>query len=359
MSGVSQPAVQRYNSLPSLTAAKQCCLLLAPGYMLFGTLACLCGLAIFANYADCNPLEQGLIQRKDQLVPYFVLDQMSYLTGLPGLFVACIMSGALSTVSSGLNALAAVTWKDFVGNIPLFMKMSAEKQSWALRIISMLYGLVAVGLAFVASNLGGVLQATMSITSAFGGPLLGVFTLGIFVPFANGKGTLAGFVTALAFCIWMSFGAFSSGAQPPPLPSSVAGCGTNLTSLAAAVTSSTPAPTAATSSAPETGDDGPGVLEQYIYTVSYQLYTMVGLLICLLVGIIASIFTGFSRHHHFKKSLVNPTAFRLLNRFNRHQDSFDLKSGVHNTGYTNDEKEAESNYQLATYRSGLEHTEGH
>ena len=74
-----------------------------------------------------------------QLVPYFVLDQMSYLTGLPGLFVACIMSGALSTVSSGLNALAAITWKDFVGNIPVFKKMSEEMQSWVLRTISKEY----------------------------------------------------------------------------------------------------------------------------------------------------------------------------------------------------------------------------
>ena len=71
-----------------------------------------------------------------QLVPYFVLDQMSYLTGLPGLFVACIMSGALSTVSSGLNAMAAVTWQDFVGNIPVFKRMSEGRQSWVLRAIS-------------------------------------------------------------------------------------------------------------------------------------------------------------------------------------------------------------------------------
>ena len=71
-----------------------------------------------------------------QLVPYFVLDEMSYLTGLPGLFVACVMSGALSTVSSGLNSLAAVTWQDFIGNIPMFKNMTGEKQSWALRAIS-------------------------------------------------------------------------------------------------------------------------------------------------------------------------------------------------------------------------------
>ena len=71
-----------------------------------------------------------------QLVPYFVLDEMSYLTGLPGLFVACVMSGALSTVSSGLNSLAAITWKDFIGNISTFKKMSEEKQSRVLRAIS-------------------------------------------------------------------------------------------------------------------------------------------------------------------------------------------------------------------------------
>ena len=71
-----------------------------------------------------------------QLVPYFVLDEMSYLPGLPGLFVACIMSGALSTVSSGLNSLAAVTWQDFISNIPMFQKMSEEKQSWVLRATS-------------------------------------------------------------------------------------------------------------------------------------------------------------------------------------------------------------------------------
>ena len=45
----------------------RCCLLLAPGYLTFGSLACLCGLAIFANYADCSPLKQGMIRRKDQV----------------------------------------------------------------------------------------------------------------------------------------------------------------------------------------------------------------------------------------------------------------------------------------------------
>ena len=39
---------------------------------------------------------------------------MGHLPGFPGFFVAGIFSGALSTVSGGLNSLAAVTLEDFI-----------------------------------------------------------------------------------------------------------------------------------------------------------------------------------------------------------------------------------------------------
>lgn len=41
------------------------------------------------------------------------MDTMGHIPGLPGLFVVCVFSGALSTLSSGYNALATVTWDDF------------------------------------------------------------------------------------------------------------------------------------------------------------------------------------------------------------------------------------------------------
>lgn len=47
------------------------------------------------------------------------------------------------------------------------------------------YGLVFLALAFLAEHLGGVLQAALTIFGAVGGPLFGVFTLGMFTTFAN------------------------------------------------------------------------------------------------------------------------------------------------------------------------------
>lgn len=42
------------------------------------------------------------------------MDLLGSYPGVPGLFVACVYSAALSTVSSGLNSLATVCLKDFI-----------------------------------------------------------------------------------------------------------------------------------------------------------------------------------------------------------------------------------------------------
>ena len=73
-------------------------------------------------------------------------------------------------------------------------------------------------------------------------------------PFSSVQGAIIGFVTALVFGMVMSFGAFSAGNQPEPLPSSVAGCEANLTSLVPSVTPTTSAQGETTPSPLETKD---------------------------------------------------------------------------------------------------------
>jgi len=47
------------------------------------------------------------------------------------------------------------------------------------------YGGLCIGMAYVASQLGEVLEAALSILGLLGGPLLAVFTLAMIFPFAN------------------------------------------------------------------------------------------------------------------------------------------------------------------------------
>lgn len=72
------------------------------------------GLAMFSKYADCDPILAGRVSTTDQIMPLYVLDALGHLPGLPGLFIAGIFSGSLSTVSGALNSLAAVTVEDYI-----------------------------------------------------------------------------------------------------------------------------------------------------------------------------------------------------------------------------------------------------
>lgn len=53
--------------------------------------------------------------------------------------------------------------------------------------MALIYGLVCLAVAFLAEQLGGILQASLTIFGAVGGPLLALFTLGMFLTRTNEK----------------------------------------------------------------------------------------------------------------------------------------------------------------------------
>lgn len=75
---------------------------------------CLSGLSMYSKYWNCDPKTSGRITTNDQLMPLYVMDTLSSLPGLPGLFIAGIFSAGLSTISATLNSLAAVILEDYV-----------------------------------------------------------------------------------------------------------------------------------------------------------------------------------------------------------------------------------------------------
>jgi len=217
---VNQAQVQRLLTLPSLRSAQAALWVQVPILIVLSLTTSLAGLCIFYQYRDCDPLISGRIRSPDQLLPLYIVERMSEMPGLPGLAVAGIFSGSLSTVSSAINSLAAVTLEDYIR--PL-VDLPDTKTPFILKILALVFGFLCIGLAFLADVLGtGVLQASLTIFGVVGGPLLGLFTLGILCRRVEQRGAVAGFIVGLAFISWIGFG----GPKPPPvkLPVSVANC---------------------------------------------------------------------------------------------------------------------------------------
>lgn len=63
--------------------------------------------------------------------------------------------------------------------------MPPTNSSYWTKIIACFFGGVCIGIAFLAEQLGGVLQASLTIFGVVGGPLFGLFSLGMMTTRGN------------------------------------------------------------------------------------------------------------------------------------------------------------------------------
>nr|XP_037281085.1 sodium-coupled monocarboxylate transporter 1-like [Rhipicephalus microplus] len=217
----SQTQVQRYSSMKSLRRARRALLLNIPGVALTLLLSVLSGLTLYAVYRDCDPTLTGDIDKADQLMPYIVQDLLRNYPGLSGLLVASVFSGSLSTLSSGYNALAAVTWDDFIRPRVNISEAAALRLT---KLMAAAYGLLSISIAFLTGTMESIIQASASLVGALSGPLLAIFVLGTFFPCCKKKGAITGILVAMATSWWLALGSIVYPRDADDLPTSTAGC---------------------------------------------------------------------------------------------------------------------------------------
>ncbi|XP_078000803.1 sodium-dependent multivitamin transporter-like [Glandiceps talaboti] len=234
---ISQTAVQRYVSSKSLRQAQMSVLLLMPFQFIILPLVMFSGLVMYAFYNDyLMPLQPAInatfppdfptgdgtdpcytpdYTSSDQILVYFISAEFGSIPGIQGLFVSCLFAGTLSTMSSSLNALIAVTLEDIVKpwrRWRAFKKRTEVYENDARdtvmsKILMIVYGVISIGLTYLASYMGSLVTMANTIFGTFGGPLLGAFTLGMFYKRANSWGTLIGELVGFGLGVWVSVGA--------------------------------------------------------------------------------------------------------------------------------------------------------
>lgn len=314
--GILQASVQRYSALQGLKQAKQSLYINSVGVFVITTLSCLSGVAIFAYYAmiHCDPLTSGKVSNPNQIVPYFVMETLNY-PGLPGLLVASLFSGALSTVSSSLNGLAAISWETFLKH--KFGHLSEETRENITRSLVAIFGLLGMVIAFICQRLKGpVTQVAISFDGVSGGPLLGIFLLGSLFPQANSKGCIVGGIVSLVGLLWMSIGKLFI-SQPVSLMQ-YPNC--SYANISDAIQS-----------------DNTVFQDELIlpigfegfYHVSYLWYPVIGMIVTLIVGMFTSWLTGFTKSADVDDKYLFTIAkyFPLSSAFSRNSKySVELKS---------------------------------
>ena len=127
---------------------------------------------------------------KDYVFIHFILNNLP--RGLIGLLLAVILSAAMSSTASELNALASTTMLD------LYKRNVGEKtQRHYVRMskfFTLCWGLIAISVASIADLFDNLIQLVNIIGSIFYGNVLGIFLLAFFIKYVKGT---AVFIAAL------------------------------------------------------------------------------------------------------------------------------------------------------------------
>ncbi|CAD6196556.1 unnamed protein product [Caenorhabditis auriculariae] len=198
--GVNQLAIQRYASLPSLKQAQSIILFTLAPFTVLCSIVAFVGFIALAYFYNCNPIESGEIKEVDHITILFARDILQPTPGLFGLYVSCIMSATLSTLSSGMNSMAAAIYEDFLKN-SLDGKITDTAATRLNKLIVLACGVISTALAFAAEPLGGILRVCISVMGAMSGPMVAIFVMALFMPRTGTAATLYSFIISNAITL--------------------------------------------------------------------------------------------------------------------------------------------------------------
>lgn len=90
-----------------------------------------------------------------------------------------------STLSTGLNSMAAVILEDFYKSY--FINPLSELNTQILmKTTVVLFGAVCIAMVFIMEKLGSILQISMSVGAVSNGASIGIFSMGALLPWTTG-----------------------------------------------------------------------------------------------------------------------------------------------------------------------------
>ncbi|CAI8329563.1 MAG: Sodium/glucose cotransporter [Polaribacter sp. SA4-10] len=154
-----------------------------------------------------NTLDKIESNDKDYVFIHFILNNLP--RGLIGLLLAVILSAAMSSTASELNALASTTTMD------LYKRNVREEKSEvhfvkASKWFTLIWGLIAISIACVANLFENLIELVNIIGSIFYGNVLGIFLLAFFFKKVNGNSVFkAAIITQILVFLIFYFGIYA------------------------------------------------------------------------------------------------------------------------------------------------------
>ena len=156
------------------------------------------GVALFVYYRTSAALPEDISGKS--ILPYYIMTALP--PGFSGLVISAIFAAAMSSMDSGINSLTTVIQKEFLVRIP-GVRLTEGKDVSCARILTLVLGLAATGLAFYAARIGDLIDAFFTFMSLFNAPVLALFVLGMISRHARFLPWLGATVLGIVLTLWL------------------------------------------------------------------------------------------------------------------------------------------------------------
>jgi SSS family solute:Na+ symporter len=155
---------------------------------------------IIDKISNENDLKKIESNDKDYVFIHFILNNLP--RGLIGLLLAVILSAAMSSTASELNALASTTAMDlYKRNVK--DEKSEQHYVKASKWFTLAWGILAISVACIANLFDNLIQLVNIIGSIFYGNVLGIFLLAFFIKFVKGNAVFIAALITQVLIIWV------------------------------------------------------------------------------------------------------------------------------------------------------------
>lgn len=222
--------------------------------------------------------------------------------------------------------MSAVILEDFFKTL-MKKPLTQQQTHYIMRGIVAVFGTICVCLVLVVEKMGAVLQLSMSLGAVTNGPLLGIFTMGVLIPWVHGLGAIIGGATGLSLMAWICVKAQRAIASGElvfvPKPVDTLGCSYTFVesdSLSMLAINQTETPTITESVLTEP--------DFAIYHISYLWYTLFGAFITITVSLIASFIIGANDPRKVDAKLLAPPLRYMLGIETKRQDPLGTEDDI-------------------------------
>ncbi|MCE0802209.1 sodium:solute symporter [Buttiauxella sp. A2-C1_F] len=199
----SQDVVQRYIVTDSIEETKKTLLTNAKLIAIIPIFFFAIGSALFVYYKQ-NPSLLPAGFNIGGILPLFVVTEMP--TGIAGLIIAAIFAAAQSSISSSLNSISSCFNSDIYQRLSS-KKRTPENSMRMAKLVILIAGLFssAATVWLVMANESEIWDAFNSLIGLMGGPMTGLFMLGIFCKRANAGSATLGIVVSIVAVLFARY----------------------------------------------------------------------------------------------------------------------------------------------------------